>query len=269
MTDLPEVKTQEFGKINGIGKVYRVIGLPFDESLEFLKKYNAEPISLRDLAYARIQTGKYSDISENEFSVKEGAICACDKILLFSRSPLLDSTKQEIDAELWGHSSIPEEYGKRGALLKQGVKTLYFNKNQLEEYLGQAEQDKNKEPQKRKVLISKTNKNYEIPTNRFNNEELTLWAFKDKAKEYGLFLRDAGIDKMPIKLAKDGKKVSKSPVRQLSLEGLFNKIQYGEGAKEQSANSCLHNIACEAMIGAYDWHDYNYFLPFGGVSKLK
>ena len=47
-------------------------------------------------------------------------------------------------------------------------------------------------------------KNFEIPTKRFGEDELTNYAFGKSAKEYGEFLKEAGIKEMPIYLANIG-----------------------------------------------------------------
>jgi hypothetical protein len=37
-----------------------------------------------------------------------------------------------------------------------------------------------------------------IPTNRFSENELTLWLFQDQAQDFGDFLANTGINKMPL-----------------------------------------------------------------------
>ena len=43
-------------------------------------------------------------------------------------------------------------------------------------------------------------KNRNIPTKRFGEDRLTAWAFKEQAKNYGLFLSANGIDEMPVEV---------------------------------------------------------------------
>jgi hypothetical protein len=48
------------------------------------------------------------------------------------------------------------------------------------------------------IRLPKENMN--IPTKRFGENRLTAWAFKDQAKNYGLFLSANGVDKMPVEV---------------------------------------------------------------------
>jgi len=171
-----EVKIET--QVKGLGKIYRE-DASFFNSLKSLRTVNSIPISLRNLAYARTQKGENSPLSLKSSYVKEGIIRTPKQILFVSDSPIINNIEQAIQC----HNEEEE---------------FYLTEKQTEKYLEQAEHDRKKEPEKRKVLISNENGNYGIPTNRFYEYELTLWAFKDKAKKYGELLKNFGIDEMPV-----------------------------------------------------------------------
>lgn len=66
--------------------------------------------------------------------------------------------------------------------------------------------DKKFYPSKRQIEKSLENsikypsENTKIPTNRFGEEEFTLFAFGKRAKEYGEFCKSCGLDEMPIEV---------------------------------------------------------------------
>ncbi len=277
---LPKLNLEEFGKIKGLGGLYRASDTHYDEALDALKSVNAEPISLRDLAYARINYVKYNKKPENgiffnnlkflntPFYVKEGMIDMYAhhyEPLFVSESPLLTCGRQLAD------KSLVEYFKDDRAALLNNPKEFQLNKEQVEKYLELAEQEKRRDPVTRKCLIVDLGNYYpSVSTNRFGEDELTLWAFKDMAEEYGLFLRELGVDKMPINLFLDRKKRSKSPVRQLFLEGILSEFSHYDiyNTKSKRGNSCLSNpFIIVDMCGAGEWHDENYIFPFGGVAK--
>lgn len=180
-------KTKFKLKVEGIGRIYEAFAY-LGESLKLLKNIDAKPISLRDLAYARIEDKRISDFCSYYSYVKEGIIYTPKNVFFVSDSPFLSNPKKA--SQIYNGESYE-------------AKKLRIN---AKKYLEQAEQDEIKEPQNRKVLISEVGKHrdinnipfYYIPTNRFNDDELTLWAFKDKAEEYGEFLKDAGIDEISV-----------------------------------------------------------------------
>ena len=124
-------------------------------------------ISLEENAKLRIQQGKGSYISKNGNRTREAVIYLPDKrIILTKNSPIMENPKEATTAYRNGN-----EY--------------FFTNEQVE----QALQDS----------VSLSGK--AIPTNDFKNNEITNFAFGDIAENYGLFLKNAGINKMPVYLA--------------------------------------------------------------------
>ena len=160
--------------VEGVGQIIR-IAQPFDQGLQSLREARATPISARDLAYARIKTGSRNSLSQSGSYVKEGVVYVPDQSLLIRDSPLLAKTRAQKAVE--SH--------------KQGTE-FYIDETFAEKYQKQAEEDAEKEPEKRRVLRLNSRGTFKIPTNRFADEELTLWLFKDLAENYGNFLKDRG-----------------------------------------------------------------------------
>ena len=167
-------------EVEGLGYVYLTEAY-FDQALESLRDFGIEnPISARDLAYARTKNPE-SSLRYGSYT-KEGFLYLRNEpVLLALDSPLLDIS-----------------------LARQAVKANrkgdYFStdKGVYNKYREKAEEDKNKSPNGRRVIILPGKKDYEIPTNRFNEDELTLFLFKDQAENYGNFLKENGIDEMPV-----------------------------------------------------------------------
>lgn len=155
--------------IEGLGEIVYVTA-PFNKALAQLRKLGAHPISLRDLAYVRMESGDNSYISQNGSFVKQGAIyIPGQKVIFTDNSPKLRNTKKVTDCHRYGREFYVE----------------------AKSYLEQVEKDKSKAPEQRKAIIFSSQKDFSIPTNKFADEEITRWAFKDKAKEYGEFLRNS------------------------------------------------------------------------------
>lgn len=203
-------KLEREANVEGLGEVHKVYA-PFDQALIALRQKGIKyPISGRDLAFARIQTGERSSLSINGNRIREGCLSAPKSPVLFARnSPIL--TKQASKDATQSHRSYQE---------------YFFD---IAKYKEQAFQDKNKEPEQRRVLIYQRTKfnistegYFNIPTDRFSEEELPLWLFRDQAENYGQFLRDAGIREIPVRLSDlDYIDKQKSPfARQLWLLGL-------------------------------------------------
>ncbi len=154
--------------IKGLGSVFYA-EKPYDEALAMLKP--AKPITLRDLAYARIKEGYNSSLSGKGSYVKQGIIYIKKENPLFVfDSPIISSAVEATENHRKGEE---------------------FTNFDVKKYLEIAEEDKKKHPSKRRVLISATTKSYSIPTNRFNEDEIALLAFKDISQEYGDFLRNS------------------------------------------------------------------------------
>jgi len=172
-------KTYE-ADVKGLGTVHKV-DKPFDEALKTIKDAGASVIAARDLAYSRIQEGERSSLSTNGSYIKEGVLYVPDKTLFIRNSPLLNQ-------KLAGKAVQAHRDGSE----------FYFDKKLPEKYQEQAQADKDKSPEKRRILEVGKRGRFNIPTNRFKDEELTLWLSKDQAEAYGSFLKDNGISKMPV-----------------------------------------------------------------------
>jgi len=145
-----------------------IISAPFDRALAELQKDDYEIISLPQNAELRIQEGKDHSVSRNGNWVQEGVIYfPKERNKLVRVSPILESAKEATQA----HRTIEEFYPTR---------------EQIEQSLTDS--------------IDFPEKTIEIPTNRFDSEALTIYAFggEKKAKAYGKFLREAGIKEMPV-----------------------------------------------------------------------
>ena len=180
-------KTYE-ADVKGLGEVHKV-DKPFDEALKTIKQAGASVISTRDLAYARIEQGRNSSLCNNGSYVKEGVLYVPGKTLFIRNSPLLNQRL----------------VGKAVEAHRKGSE-FYVDDKLANKYQEQAEADKNKTPEKRKTLAINKRGGFNIPTNRFKDEELTLWLFKDQAEAYGNFLKENNINEMPVYLSSDSKK---------------------------------------------------------------
>jgi len=158
-------------KIDVKGKVESsYVEAPFDQALKALKKEKYNLISLEENAQLRIQEGKDAFISQNGNYVKEGVIYLPSKeVYLTKISPIIQNAQEATECHRKG-------------------KEFYLNKSQTEKALKDA------------VKFPK-NSNYEIPTSEFGNDAITAFAFGKIAKDYGNFLKEAGINAMPVWLA--------------------------------------------------------------------
>ena len=196
-------KTYE-ADVKGLGIIYKV-NKPFDEALKTIKSAGAKVISARDLAYARIQQGKDSSLCNNGSYVREGVLYVQNKTLFIRNSPLLN-----------------QKLAKKAVQAHKSGNEFYVDNKLAEEYQEQTEQDKGKQPEKRKTLAISKRGSFNIPTNRFKDEELTLWFFKDQAESYGEFLRENNINKMPVYLSGNNKK---NFVNQVWFGGLVSRSE--------------------------------------------
>ena len=182
--------------VEGLGDIYSVYA-PFDKALKAIKKEKTKIITLEDLAYSRIKKGNESSLCTEGSFVKEAAIFEVSKVepppIFVSDSPILKLAKEA--TEIYKTSGNEVEF--------------YLTEYDLEVCLRKTKKEMKKEPRERNMFqfernhlrSEKGNSHwdvYYIPTNRFGDEEITLWAFKKYAKDYGDFLRSNGIEEMPI-----------------------------------------------------------------------
>jgi len=175
-------------KQRGIDSAY-IIG-PFDQTLKILESQGYKLISLEDNAGLRIQEGKNHDVSKNGNRVKEGVLHVPGEGRFITRhSPVLDNPRKATQAQVNG-------------------KEYFMSNNQV-----------------RKALEDSVYVPYDvigISTEGFGEDAIAIFCFGKNAKDYGLFLKDAGIYNMPIWLAdkEDIDKQKQVFTRQLWLDRL-------------------------------------------------
>lgn len=159
------------------------VDVPFDIGLETLKEAGYSLVSPKDLADLRIQEGSQSNVSRNGSWTTFGILYVPDKGRYLTRnSPIVGNAKEATEAHRTG-------------------KEFYLTPKQVEEGLvGAVKIDSN-----------------DIPTKRFGEHPVTIYAFGDSAQKYGDFLKEAGISKVPVWLADVS---DKSFARQLWLHRL-------------------------------------------------
>ena len=152
-----------------------VVCYAFDKALVDLKDNNFEVVSLPQMAQLRIQEGKNAKVSKNGNYVREGVIyIPKEGIYLARNSPLLQL-----------------ELAKEAVQSHRNGREYFIETKIAEEYREKASQEPKAEVFQLKNLEA-------IPTNRFNEDERTLWLFQSQAEDYGDFLRQAGIKEMPF-----------------------------------------------------------------------
>jgi len=138
---------------------------PFDKGKEALENAGYRIISLEENVRLRMQEGEDSLISNNGNWTREGVIYVPKKgIFLSKKSPIMDNTKEATDYD-------------------RNERNFYLTNSQVEKALENS------------VELKKE----EIPTNRFKDNKITVYAFGNSAEKYGKFLRDAGIGRTVIK----------------------------------------------------------------------
>ena len=139
---------------------------PFDKALSELKENGYRIITAKENVELRMETGKDSFISKNGNYVQEGVIYVPKKgIFLTKHPPILKNPKESTEANRNGNE-------------------FYITNEQTERALESSV----------KVPYSQTN----ISFDEFGDDEITNFLFGKKAKDYGLFLKDAGINEMPL-----------------------------------------------------------------------
>ena len=195
----------------------RFIFSNLDEGIKCLEAYNYDFISLPLNATSRVQQGKKAFISHTGNLVKEAVIYMPNKrSKLVRKSPILysNSAKEAI------HNMRIQYFRELSATTN--IFTVPDNFCPNDEDIERALQDS----------VDLPLEDISIPTNRFNEEELTVWAFGQgdtkKAQTYGDFLKELNINLMPIWTVNPDyvNQMDKPFVRQLSFEGL----EYQESA---------------------------------------
>ncbi len=149
------------------GKILRV-NAPFDEALPALKQSGCKyPISARDLAYARMEKGKEHSLNTNGSYTKHGFL------YLKGENPLVALNSPLLESSLAIHATQANRDGR------------YFstpNEQMYEKFAKIAEQDKSKEPEKRRVLVLPSSQNFTISQSQ--NFDVLRGVLKDVAKQY-------------------------------------------------------------------------------------
>ncbi len=139
----------------------------FDQGKKALEQENYKIISLKQNARLRIQYGQAHDISRNGNWTREGVLYVPNKgRFLTKNSPIMANAQEATNCH------------RNGA-------EFYLTDVQVQESLADS------------VELSEKS----IPTNRFAEYPIIVYAFEDIAEQYGQFLRNAGIKEMLIWLA--------------------------------------------------------------------
>lgn len=148
----------------GIASAYVVA--PFDQAKTALEAEKYQVISLGENARLRIQEGKDADVSRNGNWVKEGFLYVPGKgKYLTKASPIMDSPVEATQAHRDGNE-------------------FYLTNEQVQKGLADS--------------IKLKDRDFSIPTKRFGEDGITVYAFGDVAQAYGNFLKEAGIKEMPV-----------------------------------------------------------------------
>jgi hypothetical protein len=160
-------------RIKGFGSIVYCNDAPFDEALSAIKYKNGisptDIISAKDLAYARMQRGPNHSLSQNGSYVKEGIIydplgmhpktLVRNSIILYDPGLATSSHKGGNEYLLGERLDVYDTY------------TTYL-------------------PTKDFLWLNDVRY---VPTTRFGEDERMVWLFEEYAKDYGLFLKDAGV----------------------------------------------------------------------------
>lgn len=146
-----------------------IMDVPFDKGKELLEKKGYRIISLKENAELHLSQGYYKPAIQGASAnlVREGLIYLTpNKLFLTKNSPIMEHTKKAMQSAR--------------KHIKYDVPTYYLTDEETERALSNS--------------VKHTSKT--IPTTRFKDNELTSFAFEDLAEDYGLFLKDSGIDGM-------------------------------------------------------------------------
>ncbi len=150
------------------GKRIYIVNAPLDNSLKALRAVGAKkPIAPRDLAYSRIESGKESSLTRN------GSFTSAGFLYLAKEMPLL-----ALDSPL-------NSYALARKAVEENRNSRYFSTEDLalyEKHFKQAEKDKNKAPEERRVLILPSRETFDISLDQ--NSDILKGVFGDLAEDY-------------------------------------------------------------------------------------
>ena len=156
-------ETETYGEVRS-----SLVYSPFDEGLEILAGLNENLISIPENAQLRIISGPNSRVSRNGNWTREGILYVPrGKPRLVRNSPILFSAKEATEA----HGQGREFYPSKDAIEQALVDSVEFPSS-----------------------------NTEISTNGLADNSFTVYALggEEQARAYGEFLRQAGINNLPV-----------------------------------------------------------------------
>ena len=215
-------------EVEGLGQVLRV-AKPFDEATLTLKEQGASVISAKGLAYARNQTGIQSTFSQKGSYVREGLVYVPDKTLIIRNSPFLARTRAQKAVE--SHKNGNE---------------FYIGEKFAEKYIEQAEEDKNKKPAGRRVLVVNKRGQFEIPVDSLDQEELGLFLFGEQAEKYKQLLKEQEINRIPIYFSSNSNKYF---INQLWLSGLGSRSSLNGDYRDLDYDNGVRGVRGETAEG--------------------
>lgn len=147
-----------------------VVRAEFDKAKEILESNGYRIISLEENAELRMHEGKYHNVSKKGNLTREGCIFfpgRKPRSVLVRNSPILNFAGEAVRNS-------------------REFKEFYPTKECIEQSLVDS--------------VVYPDRSTCMPTNRFDSEELTIWAFggEKKAQDYGDFLRSLGIKNMSV-----------------------------------------------------------------------
>lgn len=220
-------KLQREVKIEGLGEVYKVEA-PFDEALNSFRAGMIYPLSARDFAFARMQTGKGSSLSNEGTYVREAVLytpnVVANPALIVRESPLLERLHSQKATET---NHIRGDYS---------VETGEFKEKAIE--------DRSKRAEERRVFFLRDRNNFEIPTDEFSKNDLVTWLFQDQTKAYGEFLRSAGIENFSVEVLNPVyvNRQESSFIRQLWFPALSEGIDLGGYGRSLAYGVRVHGV---------------------------
>jgi hypothetical protein len=166
----------------------------FAQNLSTLAEKGMEPLSLRDYAKAIYESPPERLWASPQAFVKEGCVYIPKKATLLVRnSPLVNQkTAEDFSGDLresWEASQAEQDrYAEEGNFDRRQEAEDKWNLKPIsiqngENYLGMAEEDREKEPEERRVLdvteYFGDNQYIMVPVSKVSNHEIFRWAFRD------------------------------------------------------------------------------------------
>jgi len=194
-------------------------GILFNVAKEMFENEGYRIISLEENAKLRIRSGKNSSVSKYGNWVREGMIYIPKKgIYLTKNSPIMDSPSFAVEC----YSSRQE---------------FYLTNKQVEKALNNA------------CKIELTRKETRIPTSKFGEDELTVFAFGKQAKAYGELLNEAGFRYLPIMHDCEGDDFRKK-TKPLVYPIFFHGLKYFDRENEENCGRIDGGSGFVGMIRA-------------------